>query len=121
MDSAENKKLVQIKLVEEVKLAKAEHDKITDVCFFENRANANKNVFQLWLANNKRLPFKVRRFSWHPTTYFVVNRVNIKEDYYEKTGKLYGEAFGNLFVRGTASGEDMKLQCAGCYQWEIIL
>jgi len=68
-----------------------------------NRANANKNVFQLWLTNNKTLPFKVRRFSWHPTTYFLVNRVNIKWDYYEKTGKLYGEAFGSLFVRGNAS------------------
>jgi len=81
---------------------------------------ANKNVFQIWFANNKALPFKVRRFSWHPTTYFKVNRVNIKWDYYEKTGKLYGEAFGSLFVRGNSSGENINLQCAGCYQWEII-
>ena len=82
--------------------------------------NNDKNVFQLWLANDKKLPIKVRRWSWHPTTYFLVNSVKVKWDYYEKTGKLYGEAYGSMFIRGNFAEENTKLQCAGCYQWELI-
>jgi hypothetical protein len=81
---------------------------------------ANKNVFQLWEANGKKLPIKVRRWSWHPTTYFLVVSVKIKQDYYEKTGKFYGEASGNMFLRGNLTEEDSKLDNAGSYQWELI-
>jgi hypothetical protein len=73
---------------------------------------SGKNVFQLWVDNNKTLPFKVRRFSWHPATYFLVKEVNIKWEYFEKTGKLYGKAFGDMYVRGVLSEQNSELGCA---------
>jgi hypothetical protein len=79
----------------------------------------NRNVFQLWMENSKVLPFKVRRFSWHPTTFFEVKRVEAKWDYYKRTGKLYGSAYGYMYVRGELVDKDIQLSCAGCYQWEI--
>lgn len=78
-----------------------------------------KNVFQLWLENNKTIPFKVRRLSWHPSTYFVVKRVEAKWDYVEKSGKLYGKAYGDMYLRGKFAEQNIMLGCAGCYQWEI--
>ena len=44
-----------------------------------------KNVFQIWADLDKKLPFKVRRWSWHPTTYFEITGISLKEDYYKKT------------------------------------
>jgi hypothetical protein len=79
-----------------------------------------KNVFQLWMENNKKLPFKVRRFSWRPTTFFLVTKIEVKQDYYEKTGKLYGKAYGDMYLRGKLASQGKPLNCAGCYQWELI-
>jgi hypothetical protein len=79
-----------------------------------------KNVFQLWLENIKILPFKVKRFSWHPSTYFVVKRIEANWDYYNKTGNLYGKAYGDIYLRAKLTKQDTILECAGCYQWEII-
>lgn len=82
----------------------------------------DKNVFEIWMENGKQLPFKVRRWTWHPTTYFIVTDIkDIKWDYYKKNGKLYGKAYGYLYVRGKKKSEEKeKLDCAGCYQWELV-
>jgi len=79
-----------------------------------------KNVFEIWMDLNKKLPFKVRRWSWHPTTYFKITDISLKEKYCKK-GKLYGNVKGYMFLRGKkVSNEKEGLGCAGCYQWELI-
>ena len=89
-----------------------------------NKREKTKNVFQIWMDLNKKLPFKVRRWSWHPTTYFEVTGISFRkkdEDYYKRTGDLYGSAQGYMFLRGKkVSDEEEGLGCAGCYQWELI-
>jgi len=80
-----------------------------------------KNVFELWMENDKNLPFKVRRFSWHPETFFLVKKIDAKWDYYEKTGKLYGKAYGDMYLKGKLASQDISLNCIGCYQWELLL
>lgn len=81
-----------------------------------------KNVFQIWMDLNKKLPFKVRRWSWHQTSYFEVTNISLKEDYYKKTGKLYGFASGYMFLRGKKVSDKIEsLSCAGCYQWELVI
>ena len=82
--------------------------------------NFEKNVFELWSGNGRVCPFKVQRWSWHPTTYFIVSRVEIKEEYYKKTGKLYGTAWGDMYLRGQLREQNIGLNCAGNYQWRII-
>jgi hypothetical protein len=82
---------------------------------------AGRNVFELWNANGRKLPIKVKRGSWHPTTYFIVTEVRVKWDYFEKTGKLYGDAYGSTFLRGVQTEKDSKLQGSGSYQWELVL
>ena len=81
--------------------------------------NFEKNVFQLW-SENGNVPIKVQRWSWHPSTYFLVSKIEIKEDYYKKTGKLYGRAWGDMYLRGTLSQKNIELNSAGSYQWRII-
>jgi len=80
-----------------------------------------KNVFQLWNENDGKLPFKVRRWSWHPSTYFLVKEIkDVKLDYFEKTGKLYGKAFGDMYLRSSLRSQNKRLNCDGCYQWKIV-
>ena len=83
---------------------------------FTAEGEVMKNVFQLWMDDGKNLPYKVRRFSWHPTTYFLIKKVDVKWDYYEKTGKLYGKAYGDMYLKGRLTLQDTELNCAGCYQ-----
>jgi hypothetical protein len=82
-----------------------------------------KNVFQFWIENNKETPFKVRRFSWHPTTYFLVKRIEVTPhnwEYYDKTGNIYGKAYGDMYLRGNLTEKDLELSGAGSYQWHLI-
>jgi hypothetical protein len=83
-----------------------------------------KNVFDLWLANGKVLPFKVRHVrSWHPSSYFVVKRIEISVknwDYFAEKGKLYGSAFGDMYLRGQLVDVDIGLSNAGCYDWILV-
>jgi len=72
------------------------------------------NVFQIWMENNKVLPFKVRRWSWHPSTFFLVKRIEIKPD------SVYGKAYGDMYLHGKLAEENILLNCAGCYQWILI-
>jgi hypothetical protein len=114
------KKSIQSKLFKPKKkeIQKQKNEKITN---FEKKSTPDKNVFQIWLANNKNLPFKVRRWSWHPSTYFLVKKiVDIKWDYFKKTGSIYGKAFGDMYLRGRLTEKNIKLGCSGCYQWELV-
>lgn len=79
-----------------------------------------ENVFELWIERGKKLPFYVRRWSWHHTTRFLIERVVFKEDYYIKTGKPYGFAYGKFFQHNRLSDITQPLSCAGCYQWEEV-
>lgn len=83
-------------------------------------ANFDKNVFQIWLDNDKQLPFKVRRWTWHPETYFLVKEVKVKWAYYEKTGNIYGTAKGDMYLRGKLADPNITLGCSGCYQWTRV-
>ena len=80
-----------------------------------------RNVFQLWLENDKKVPFKVRRWSWHPTTYFLVKEIkDVKWEYFEKTGNIYGKAYGDMYLRGELRSKNIQLNNAGSYQWHLI-
>jgi hypothetical protein len=71
-----------------------------------------KNVFEVWLENDRVLPFKVRRFSWYRTAYFLVKRI-------EPNG-AYGKAYGDMYLRGEVKDSKILLNSAGSYQWEMI-
>ena len=80
-----------------------------------------KNVFELWLENDKKLPFKVRRWSWHPSTYFIVKEIkDVKWDYFQEKGKLYGKAYGDMYLRGKLADVNIQLNGSGSYQWQLV-
>lgn len=73
------------------------------------------------MNNGQKLPIKVRRRSWHPTTYFLVKVINeVKWDYYKEKGKLYGKAYGDMYLRGKLSSQNIRLDNSGSYQWELV-
>lgn len=72
-----------------------------------------ENVFQIWRKLGEALPFRVRRSGWHPSTYFLVRRVEIRR-------YPYGKAFGDLYLRGVLSKTDIELSCASCYEWVLF-
>jgi len=94
------------------------------------------NVFQIWDKLERKTPFKVRRWTWHPDTFFEIIKVEITPknwEYYEKTGNLYGKAFGYMYTRGKKISRDnsiypkshidnylTSLNNAGSYQWELV-
>lgn len=86
------------------------------------------NVFEIWRDLGRVVPFKVRRWSWAEGRFATVVRVaNIKEN---PDGRIYGYAFvsdlwfipweSKLMKKLCEPGESF-LQCAGCYQWELVL
>jgi hypothetical protein len=80
------------------------------------------NVFDLWVVNGFKLPFRVKRWSWHPATYFEVKKIKVSHGDWEefrKKLKFYGEVYGDLWVRSTLRKENMKLENAGYYQWTL--
>ena len=82
-----------------------------------------RNVFEIWNDNKKQLPIYVRRWNWSVHSVFEVTRVNIKEEYYRKTGKLYGIAWGRFHAgveTETKKEKETKMNCPGCYQWEQV-
>ena len=77
------------------------------------------NIMQIWIKNNKELPFKVRRESWGPCSWIEVTKVLISEhneEYFKKTGNLYGKAFGKFLGKEP----EQQINCAGCYQWILV-
>lgn len=81
----------------------------------------NENVFELWLKGGKVLPFKVRRCSWSVYSAFIVRRVVFSRanlDYFEKTGELYGRAFGDSI--GKYPECNVELSCAGRFEWARV-
>lgn len=72
----------------------------------------NSNVFQLWKDGGEKLPFKVIRWTWSHTSYFIVEEVQI--------GKWpYGKAWGR-FVRDGVHGELQQIDNAGSYHWKAV-
>ena len=71
-----------------------------------------KNVFEIWRERGEKLPFKVIRWTWNPSTSaFLVERIEI--------GKWpYGKAWGR-FVRNGAVEAPQQLKNAGAYQWKV--
>jgi len=76
---------------------------------------SKKNVFDLWVDNDKKLPFFVRRWSWSTHSKFMVAKIEPKQT---KTG-LYGSAYG-YFYNDDKKNEYSKLSCAGNYQWDKV-
>lgn len=85
----------------------------------------NKNIFQIWLERDRKLPFYVRRRSWSKHSKFKVTK--IYASYYNKETNIperqisekhpYGTAEG-YYYNDDKKGEYQKLNCSGCYQWE---
>lgn len=82
----------------------------------------NKNIMQLYIENNKVVPFRVRRESWPEGAILLITDVILD-------GKGYGSAKGYLIgsVRGYSSdywgipGRPKEISCAGCYQWIMVV
>jgi hypothetical protein len=81
--------------------------------------NATKNVFSLFFANERKLGFWIRRWTWTNTCAQVVAIANFKgpPPYYGNpavTADIYDLTTGELRERVE------RLTCAGSYQWEMI-
>lgn len=74
-----------------------------------------KNIFQLYVLNQKIVPFVVRRQNWSDGLFLVVTSVRPSGDYGSAFG--YGFPLGDFF-RGTPDNP-LLIACAGCYQWEF--
>lgn len=84
----------------------------------------SQNIFQLWAANGKLLPFGARRGSWAERTVVIVEEIVL--------GKWpYGEAYGEVYVGGVkqpplnrhierSPAGVPSISCAGSYQWEFV-
>lgn len=73
-------------------------------------AEETQNLFQLWEANGRQLPFRARKETWNPATSHVeVEKVEIKN-------WPYGTAWGR-FVRAGQKQAYGKIANAGTYTW----
>ncbi len=81
-----------------------------------------KNIFEIWKDNGKRLPFAVRRVNWTNQYYTIVTGIKIKK-------WPYGDAYGYPTVMGVYSDhyeyerewrENQIIPCCGCYQWHYV-
>ncbi len=84
-----------------------------------------KNVFQIWCENDGKMPFLVQKSSWANDSYFMVMHVEMSEEklkYFDRTGSLYGRAFGFLYRRGQriTEGRPVELRNAGVYKWRRV-
>ena len=76
------------------------------------------------LGEDEKTPFAVRRWSWHPKSYFVVTGIEIKKFPY---GNAYGyfhsfrDGDGSIDVSKLEDDTPEGLNCAGCYQWEYVI
>ena len=84
--------------------------------------HCNKNIFQLWEENDRRVPFVVRRWNWKEAFAAVVERVECEE-------MPYGKAYGYALTNGAPSDYfkiypkwkyERELPNAGSYQWKKV-
>lgn len=74
--------------------------------------SCNKNIFQIWRDRGDVLPFEVIRWSWSPSSSFLVEQIEV--------GKWpYGKAWGR-FIKDGRAGPPQKLDNAGSYQWKAV-
>lgn len=73
----------------------------------------DKNIIQLWMDNEKNLPFPVRRNTWNTSHYALITKVKVK--------KLpYGDVEGIYFFNGKQQNTNSEeISSAGCYQWDF--
>ena len=76
---------------------------------------SKKNVFDLLVDNDKKLPFFVRQWSWSTHSKLMVAKIEPKQT---KTD-LYGSAYG-YFYNDDKKNEYSKLSCACNYQWDKV-
>jgi len=98
--------------------------KETTLGSWNQRATPKKdlNIFQIWEAIGKEVPFAVRRNNWANQFYTIVEKVEIKK-------WPYGNAYGYPTVNGRYSNHYVYdkswktkglIPCAGCYQWTLV-
>ena len=83
-----------------------------------------RNIFQVYLDNDEKLPMVIRRGTWHPNFAIAIVEIEIQK-YYK--GDPYGMAKGFcLPVEGKEMNEywgtpekPKEISCSGCYQWEM--
>ena len=69
-----------------------------------------QNLFQLWEANGRRLPFRAWKETWNPAfSHVEVEKIEIKK-------WPYGTAWGR-FVRSGEKQPYGKIANAGTYTW----
>lgn len=83
------------------------------------------NIFQIFIENDKNVPFYVRRASWNRIYKLKVIEVLPKGNY----GKAIGYAVPAIDKMGFAlpvndywgtEANPKEISCAGCYQWEKV-
>jgi hypothetical protein len=88
----------------------------------KNKYGDTHNIFELWLMNNKRLPFVVRNYHWSEYSKFEVTEIELSDrniEYFKEKSKLYGNAYG-YFYKNNVKQPFQMLSSPGCYNWILI-
>lgn len=81
------------------------------------------NIFQIWRANKKKVPFVIRKMSWSdPDVYAIVEKVVPDQKGY---GKAYGYPVTNgepndYFEYSNEWRSRKQIPVAGCFVWEEV-
>lgn len=81
----------------------------------------NKNIFQIWEENGKKLPFAVSRHNWSDKYYIVIEKIEIKKFPY---GNAYGfpvadDKYSKHYEYDSLWRKRNVIPCGGCYQWRL--
>ena len=82
----------------------------------------NKNIFQIWDDNGRKLPFAVRRFNWGPEYCAVVEEIEIRKWPYgiARGYSMKNGVPNNHFAYDNNWRKDHQIPNAGSYQWTLV-
>ena len=89
--------------------------------------DGRENIFQIWRARGRVVPFRVRRWSWSVVRSVTVTRISEVKEYPD--GRIYGKAYteDDWYSDHSSRSDRVKMQggekgigCAGSYQWKEV-
>jgi len=80
-----------------------------------------KNVFQIWMENNRKTSFFVRKETWSSYSAFLVTEITTGQKNHPITeGNPYGFAYGYFYNNGKRIESKIGLSGAGSYNWKKL-
>jgi len=77
-----------------------------------------KNVFQIWMENNRKTGFFVVKETWTKFSAFLVTEITTGQKNHPITeDNPYGFAYGYFYNNGKRTEGKTSLPGAGCYGW----